>query len=467
MRSGGGIPELEPALAAHLAGTYGTLAEEVIAAGPLEPLAAGLLEVEAQVLYARTREWAVSAEDVLRRRRRSRSRDGTRTPCAPGSRRCSRRDPRDRPGNDGNDVSRRRRASCASRPRLPRVPAALSAARLGRARPRGALGARARRRRGGAAAPASRRASSRRSGSRTSARRPSSGSARRARRSRPRSSGRTGAPPTRCRDAARRAAPRPHRARPRSLLLRHEARVAARANRRCRAAELAFGTVDSWLVWKLTGGACTPPTRRTRPGRCCFDLRHADWYDELLDLFGVDRALLPQLVRSSRSSARPSCSVPTLPIAGSPATSRRRSSATAASRPARRRRPTARALRARQRGTRESRGRPLARRCCRTTGGRAATRSRARSWRAAPRSSGCGTGSASSPTRPRARRSPRSVESTRRRALRAGVRRPRLAALERGGARADQRAHARHDAGRSSFAPRSRESRSRSRTSST
>ena len=61
-------PELEPALAAHLAGTYGTLAEEVIAAGPLEPLAAGVLEVEAQVLYARTREWAVSAEDVLRRR---------------------------------------------------------------------------------------------------------------------------------------------------------------------------------------------------------------------------------------------------------------------------------------------------------------------------------------------------------------------------------------------------------------
>ena len=40
----------------------------MIAAGPLEPLGDGLPEVEAQVLYAREREWALSAEDVLRRR---------------------------------------------------------------------------------------------------------------------------------------------------------------------------------------------------------------------------------------------------------------------------------------------------------------------------------------------------------------------------------------------------------------
>ena len=36
-----------------------------------------------------------------------------------------------------------------------------------------------------------------------------------------------------------------------------------------RAGELAFGTVDSWLLWKLTGGACTPPTSATRRARCC------------------------------------------------------------------------------------------------------------------------------------------------------------------------------------------------------
>ena len=60
-------PELDAALAAHLAETYGALADEVVSAGPLEPLGEGL-EVEAQVLYAREREWAVTAEDVLRRR---------------------------------------------------------------------------------------------------------------------------------------------------------------------------------------------------------------------------------------------------------------------------------------------------------------------------------------------------------------------------------------------------------------
>ena len=48
--------------------TYGSLAGDVIASGPLRPLGEGMLEVEAQVLYAREHEWALSAEDVLRRR---------------------------------------------------------------------------------------------------------------------------------------------------------------------------------------------------------------------------------------------------------------------------------------------------------------------------------------------------------------------------------------------------------------
>jgi glycerol-3-phosphate dehydrogenase len=61
-------PELETRLATQLAATYGTLAEEVIASGRLEPLGDGVTEVEAQVLYAREREWALTADDVLRRR---------------------------------------------------------------------------------------------------------------------------------------------------------------------------------------------------------------------------------------------------------------------------------------------------------------------------------------------------------------------------------------------------------------
>ena len=65
--------ELEPAVRAHLLHLYGGLATEVVApaeADPtlLEPLHEGGPDIAAQVLYASTAEWALSAEDVIRRR---------------------------------------------------------------------------------------------------------------------------------------------------------------------------------------------------------------------------------------------------------------------------------------------------------------------------------------------------------------------------------------------------------------
>jgi len=59
---------LDEETAAHLAGTYGTLAEDVLALGPLEPVVDGAPELAAQVRYAREHEWALTVEDVLRRR---------------------------------------------------------------------------------------------------------------------------------------------------------------------------------------------------------------------------------------------------------------------------------------------------------------------------------------------------------------------------------------------------------------
>jgi glycerol-3-phosphate dehydrogenase len=61
-------PEVDARLATHLAGTYGMLADEVVASGPLESLGDGVTEVAAQVVYARDREWALTVEDILRRR---------------------------------------------------------------------------------------------------------------------------------------------------------------------------------------------------------------------------------------------------------------------------------------------------------------------------------------------------------------------------------------------------------------
>ncbi|CAN5744757.1 glycerol kinase GlpK [soil metagenome] len=63
--------------------------------------------------------------------------------------------------------------------------------------------------------------------------------------------------------------------------------------------ELAAGTMDSWLVWKLTGGAVhvTDPTNASRT--LLYNIRSLAWDDELLDLFGVPRALLPEVQHSA------------------------------------------------------------------------------------------------------------------------------------------------------------------------
>ena len=81
-------------------------------------------------------------------------------------------------------------------------------------------------------------------------------------------------------------------------------------------AELAFGTVDSWLVWKLTGGRVHATDLTNASRTMLLDLDTLDWSDELLDLFGVDRVLLPRLVRSSEVVGDASLLGVTIPIAG-------------------------------------------------------------------------------------------------------------------------------------------------------
>jgi glycerol kinase len=63
--------------------------------------------------------------------------------------------------------------------------------------------------------------------------------------------------------------------------------------------ELAFGTVDSWLLWQLTGGAlhATDVTNASRT--MLFNVRENRWDDGLLNLFGVPRELMPKVLPSS------------------------------------------------------------------------------------------------------------------------------------------------------------------------
>jgi glycerol kinase len=62
--------------------------------------------------------------------------------------------------------------------------------------------------------------------------------------------------------------------------------------------ELAFGTVDSFLLWRLTGGRVHATDVSNASRTMCFDIRRLAWDDELLAILEVPRAVLPE-VRSS------------------------------------------------------------------------------------------------------------------------------------------------------------------------
>nr|NIP81839.1 glycerol kinase [Gemmatimonadota bacterium]NIQ59863.1 glycerol kinase [Gemmatimonadota bacterium]NIU80064.1 glycerol kinase [Gammaproteobacteria bacterium]NIX46754.1 glycerol kinase [Gemmatimonadota bacterium]NIY12930.1 glycerol kinase [Gemmatimonadota bacterium] len=69
----------------------------------------------------------------------------------------------------------------------------------------------------------------------------------------------------------------------------------AGARERAEAGELAAGTIDSWLIWKLTGGRvhATDPTNASRT--LLYNIDRRDWDDELLALLRVPRSVLPEV----------------------------------------------------------------------------------------------------------------------------------------------------------------------------
>jgi glycerol kinase len=65
--------------------------------------------------------------------------------------------------------------------------------------------------------------------------------------------------------------------------------------------DLAFGTVDSWLVWKLTGGACHLTDVSNASRTMLFNINTLEWDEELLDIFDVPRIILPDVRSSSET----------------------------------------------------------------------------------------------------------------------------------------------------------------------
>src|SRR5207249_11538366 len=67
--------------------------------------------------------------------------------------------------------------------------------------------------------------------------------------------------------------------------------------------QLAFGTVDAWLLWKLTGGSVHGTDASNASRTLCLNLKTGDWDDELLKLLGVPRAVLPVVLPSAGALA--------------------------------------------------------------------------------------------------------------------------------------------------------------------
>ncbi|MCO6511645.1 MAG: glycerol kinase GlpK [Aridibacter famidurans] len=90
---------------------------------------------------------------------------------------------------------------------------------------------------------------------------------------------------------------------------------------RAEAGELAFGTVDTWLVWNLTGGGVHATDVSNASRTMLFNINTLDWDEELLGIFGVPRFILPSVIPSSHvigrvSSAEALLGIPIAGIAG-------------------------------------------------------------------------------------------------------------------------------------------------------
>ena len=88
------------------------------------------------------------------------------------------------------------------------------------------------------------------------------------------------------------------------------------ARAKAKAGELAFGTVDSWLVWNLTGGKVHVTDASNASRTMLFDITRGDWDDELLKLFEVPRSMLPDVRSSSEVYGVTTLLGSPIPIAG-------------------------------------------------------------------------------------------------------------------------------------------------------
>ncbi|MGZ7041342.1 MAG: glycerol kinase GlpK, partial [Thermoanaerobaculia bacterium] len=88
------------------------------------------------------------------------------------------------------------------------------------------------------------------------------------------------------------------------------------ARQKAKEGRLAFGTIDSGLVWNLTGGKVHVTDATNASRTLLFDIRRGAWDDELLDVLGIPRSILPLVRHSSEIVGRTANGIPIAGIAG-------------------------------------------------------------------------------------------------------------------------------------------------------
>ena len=88
------------------------------------------------------------------------------------------------------------------------------------------------------------------------------------------------------------------------------------ATAKAKAGHLAFGTIDTWLIWKLTGGQSHITDVSNASRTMLFNIKTGDWDDRLLELFQIPRSMMPAIVSSSEIYDETSALGDSIPIAG-------------------------------------------------------------------------------------------------------------------------------------------------------
>ena len=88
------------------------------------------------------------------------------------------------------------------------------------------------------------------------------------------------------------------------------------AREKAEAGELLFGTVDTWLVWKLTGGKVHVTDRTNASRTMLYNIRTLDWDEKLLQALDIPRSILPEVRDSSEIYGYTNIQGVDVPVAG-------------------------------------------------------------------------------------------------------------------------------------------------------